>query len=271
MHKLLWEWSPGLLHPLLCGAQEGCEVLRDHKTTFPVPSGLTNRWLYKRHSVAPMGCFWRSLAFFSRFCVRHSWMHQSTSGRLVIWGSYMAACWVLGLCQTAAGMENHGASAGVALGMLSSRTSIVLVQEGGSLETFRVKQTPGFWIASYDISSYLLYKCGIAPHFSSLWPWLYSRLCCLAEVWSLCFPIPLWHEVNDVSFLLPFTCRISLIISFHWVGALFSSVFVSCPVHGSLPPTAASKHYYNIMNINNMKMLLWKSSLKPSLLCFPET
>ena len=37
-----------------------------------------------------------------------------------------------------------------------------------------------------------------------------QRICCLAEVWSLCFPIPLWHRVDDVSFLLPFTCAISL-------------------------------------------------------------
>lgn len=122
-------------------------------------------------------------------------------------------------------------------------------------------------MASYDISFYLLYKCGITPHFSSHWS--YSRLCCLAEVWSLCFPVPLWHGVNDVVFLLPFTCHISLITTFHWVGALFSSVFMWCPVHGS--PATASKHYCNIMQINNMKMLLWKNPLKLSLLCFPET
>lgn len=28
------------MNPLLCGEQEGCKVLREHKTTFPVPSNL---------------------------------------------------------------------------------------------------------------------------------------------------------------------------------------------------------------------------------------
>lgn len=93
----------------------------------------------------------------------------------VIWGYLMPPCWFLGLCQ-AQRVGKHSASAGVALGRLSSTTNIVLVQEGASLDVFRVKQTVGFWITSYGIYSYLLYKCGIAPPFSSLWSSLYGRL-----------------------------------------------------------------------------------------------
>lgn len=115
----------------------------------------------------------------------------------------------LGLCQTATGVKSHSALVGVVFDLLSRVTKIVLVQEGGSWDTFRVKQHLAFWITAYGVSSYLLYKCGVAPHCSSLWSWL-QQICCLAEAWSLCFPIPLWRRVDDVSFLLPFPCTISL-------------------------------------------------------------
>lgn len=91
-------------------------------------------------------------------CIR---AHQADE---VIWGYDMPPCCFLGLRQTAAGVKNSNASAGVALGTLSRRTNIVLVQGGSSLDTFRVKQALGLWITAYDISSCLLYKCDIAPH-----------------------------------------------------------------------------------------------------------
>jgi len=49
-----------------------------------------------------------------------------------------------GLCRTATGVKNDSALVRVVLGMLSRGTKIVLVQEGGSLDTFRVKQHLAF-------------------------------------------------------------------------------------------------------------------------------
>lgn len=48
------------------------------------------------------------------------------------------------------------------------------------------------------------------PQVSSLCCWLYVLQICLSEFWSLWFPTPLWCGVDGVSFLLPFTCAISL-------------------------------------------------------------
>lgn len=163
MRKLLWKWSPGLLNPLLCGGQEGCKVLQELKTRFPVPSNLTNRWLYKRHSMAPTGCFWRSLAFFSRFCVQHSRMHQSTSGRRSDLGVWHAAVLFPGSLSDCSRSEEQQCLGCGSFGHAQQKNKYC-PGPTGSLDTCRVKQALGFWITAYDISSCLLYKCDIAPH-----------------------------------------------------------------------------------------------------------
>lgn len=42
--------------------------------------------------------------------------------------------------KSATGVKDHSALVGVVLGVLSRGTKIVLVQEGGTLDTFMVKQ-----------------------------------------------------------------------------------------------------------------------------------